>query len=74
MFPSVDALVPNEHGLVGVGGDLAPKTLLEAYKKGIFLGRETPCTLVFSRSQTRSTSKRHQGTQVIEKVTQRMVP
>ena len=36
MFPSVDALVPNEHGLVGVGGDLAPKTLLEAYKKGIF--------------------------------------
>ena len=27
---------PGQHGLVGIGGDLAPKTLLEAYPKGLF--------------------------------------
>lgn len=36
MFPSTESLVPDENGLVGLGGDLAPKTLLEAYQKGIF--------------------------------------
>jgi len=36
MFPPTEAMLPDEHGLVGLGGDLSPRTLLEAYKKGIF--------------------------------------
>lgn len=36
MFPSMEAMSPGEHGLIGLGGDLAPKTVLEAYKKGLF--------------------------------------
>lgn len=33
-FPSVDSA--NEYGVVGVGADLEPGTLLEAYRSGIF--------------------------------------
>lgn len=37
MFPPLEAIRPREEdGLVGVGGDLAPETLIEAYRKGIF--------------------------------------
>jgi len=36
MFPDPDAMTPDEYGLIGIGGDLAPKTLLEAYPKGVF--------------------------------------
>lgn len=37
MFPPVEQIRPREEdGLVGVGGDLAPETLIEAYRKGIF--------------------------------------
>lgn len=36
MFPAMEELIPNEQGLIGTGGDLSPKTLLEAYPKGIF--------------------------------------
>lgn len=36
MFPSVTRLRPGTNGLVGLGGDLHPETLIEAYRKGIF--------------------------------------
>lgn len=36
MFPPARAIRPWRDGLVGVGGDLRPDTLLEAYQKGIF--------------------------------------
>jgi leucyl/phenylalanyl-tRNA--protein transferase len=36
MFPSLDRLHPGAGGLVGLGGDLHPDTLVEAYRKGIF--------------------------------------
>ena len=36
MFPAVDDMWPDEYGLIGIGGDLAPRTLLEAYPKGLF--------------------------------------
>lgn len=36
MFPPARAIRPWHDGLVGVGGDLRPDTLLEAYQKGIF--------------------------------------
>lgn len=36
MFPPAEHLAPGEDGLVAVGGDLAPETLVEAYRKGIF--------------------------------------
>jgi leucyl/phenylalanyl-tRNA---protein transferase len=36
MFPSIGDVEPDPNGLVALGGDLAPKTLLEAYQKGIF--------------------------------------
>lgn len=36
LFPPVDQIIPNAHGLVGLGGDLAPDSVLEAYSKGIF--------------------------------------
>lgn len=34
MFP--DDLTPDQHGLVGLGADLAPGTLLAAYRRGLF--------------------------------------
>lgn len=34
MFPSVDTA--DEHGLVGIGADLLPGTLLTAYRSGVF--------------------------------------
>ena len=36
MFPSIDRLRPGANGLIGLGGDLHPDTLVEAYSKGIF--------------------------------------
>lgn len=33
-FP--DDITPNEHGLVGIGADLEPGTLLAAYRRGLF--------------------------------------
>lgn len=36
MFPARDRVRPGANGLVGIGGDLRPRTLLEAYRKGIF--------------------------------------
>lgn len=36
MFPPVEAIHPRADGLVAVGGDLAPETLVEAYRKGLF--------------------------------------
>lgn len=36
MFPPRDRVRPGANGLVGIGGDLRPRTLLEAYRKGIF--------------------------------------
>ena len=35
MFPAVTQLRPGANGLVGLGGDLHPETLIEAYRKGI---------------------------------------
>src|SRR5690349_13320875 len=42
-FPSVD--VADEHGIVAIGGDLEPGTLLVAYRHGLFpmpAGRDGP--------------------------------
>lgn len=36
MFPPVQAIQPGPDGLVAVGGDLEPETLVEAYRKGLF--------------------------------------
>jgi leucyl/phenylalanyl-tRNA---protein transferase len=36
MFPPLERLSPGENGLVGLGGDLRPETVIEAYSKGIF--------------------------------------
>lgn len=36
MFPPADQISPAEDGLVALGGDLTPDTLVEAYRKGIF--------------------------------------
>lgn len=36
MFPTLDRVSPRADGLVGLGGDLRPETVLEAYSKGIF--------------------------------------
>ena len=36
MFPTAQAIRPDEQGLVALGGDLRPETLVEAYRKGIF--------------------------------------
>lgn len=36
MFPPTTRLRPGANGLVGLGGDLRPETLIEAYRKGIF--------------------------------------
>lgn len=36
MFPPAAEIRPRPDGLVALGGDLAPETLLEAYHKGIF--------------------------------------
>ena len=36
MFPPVSAMQPGPEGLVAIGGDLRPETLLEAYAKGLF--------------------------------------
>ncbi|MDG1477945.1 MAG: leucyl/phenylalanyl-tRNA--protein transferase [Myxococcota bacterium] len=36
MFPPLDQLRPGDNGLVGLGGDLRPETVIEAYSKGIF--------------------------------------
>jgi len=36
MFPRRERVKPGPNGLVGIGGDLRPKTLIEAYSKGIF--------------------------------------
>lgn len=36
MFPDLDRLNPGANGLVGLGGDLRPETIIEAYSKGIF--------------------------------------
>lgn len=36
MFPPVDEITPGEDGLVALGGDLDPDTLVEAYRKAIF--------------------------------------
>lgn len=35
-FPPVDALNYTPEGLAGIGGDLRPRTLIEAYSKGLF--------------------------------------
>jgi leucyl/phenylalanyl-tRNA---protein transferase len=35
-FPPARAIHPTADGLVALGGDLSPQTLLEAYRKGIF--------------------------------------
>ena len=40
VFP--DDLVPDASGLVALGGDLAPETLVEAYAKGIFPWSDEP--------------------------------
>ena len=42
MFPDIEALTPDTRGLVALGGDLAPRTLLEAYRKGLFPWEGTP--------------------------------
>jgi leucyl/phenylalanyl-tRNA--protein transferase len=42
MFPTPQDMMPDPRGLVGIGGDLAPKTLLEAYPKGLFPWEGTP--------------------------------
>ncbi|MCB9679959.1 MAG: leucyl/phenylalanyl-tRNA--protein transferase [Alphaproteobacteria bacterium] len=36
MFPPVERIRPGRDGLVALGGDLHPDTLLEAYRKGVF--------------------------------------
>ena len=36
MFPPAMRIRPDAHGLVALGGDLAPETLIEAYCKGVF--------------------------------------
>ncbi len=36
LFPEPESLEPDEHGLVALGGDIAPDALVEAYSKGIF--------------------------------------
>ncbi len=36
MFPPRDRIKPSESGLVALGGDLRPVTILEAYSKGLF--------------------------------------
>jgi leucyl/phenylalanyl-tRNA--protein transferase len=46
VFP--DTLVPDENGLVAVGGDLSERVLLEAYSKGIFPWFNGPPLMWFS--------------------------
>ena len=36
MFPPAERIRPGIGGLVGLGGDLHPDTLIEAYRKGVF--------------------------------------
>ena len=36
MFPPLHAIVPEDDGLVALGADLEPDTLVEAYRKGLF--------------------------------------
>ncbi|MEL6349434.1 MAG: leucyl/phenylalanyl-tRNA--protein transferase, partial [Myxococcota bacterium] len=36
MFPPLEQIQPGPGGLVGLGGDFRPATLIEAYQKGIF--------------------------------------
>jgi len=42
MFPPTAAIEPGPHGLVAIGGDLRPQTLLEAYRKGVFPWEGSP--------------------------------
>lgn len=48
MFPPARAIEPWVDGLVALGGDLEPATLLEAYRKGIFPWEGSPPVPWFS--------------------------
>ena len=66
--------VADEHGVVGVGADLEPGTLLAAYRQGIFpmpAGRDGPMALVVARPAGRPPPRRPRGEPVAAPILRR---